>query len=436
MLRKLAVLLFGVLLESTSWATLVSADSNFDYGFYLRLRQEYMGDVVDLNSGTGVNDNFFRAKASLWGKLDFNKEKNVSLFIKLTSEPKYYIDHGTLDGYVRDEIFFDNLYLDIKDIFGSPLSLRIGRQDFLGTFGEGLLIMDGNPLDGSRSFYFNAIKATWKINEKNSLDFVYINNPHDDEFLPVVDKIPPEQSLTSSDEEGFVLYSRNKVNDYFSLEPYYIYKTEAPIGVVPELAVNTVGLRAVYGRNDWKLRGEFAHQFGEYEGGRNREANGGYLFLSRKFKDAPLSPEINAGYVYLSGDDAVSAAHEGWNPLFSRFPFLSELYIFTYITEPNAGVAYWTNLQAYRAGVKVNFNPKANLSLCYNYLLANEQVATGGIFSGDGKERGHLYQATLGYAFNKNIDGLLLAEYFLPGDFYDKTADEAVFLRWQLQFKF
>ena len=437
MLKKICAVLFWVLLGSSGWMSLASAaDSNFDYGFYLRLRQEYMGDVIDLNSNAGVSDNFFRAKASIWGKLDFNKKKNVSLFVKFTSEPKYYIDHATLEDYARDDIFFDNLYLDLNNIFGSPLSFRIGRQDFLGTFGEGLLIMDGTPQDGSRSFYFNAVKATWKISDNNSLDFVYINDPKTDEFLPIIDKLVPEKKLNSSDEEGFILYSRNKVNDCFSLEPYYIYKTEAPIGSVPDLALNTLGLRAVYGRNDWKLRGEFAREFGEYEGGRNREANGGYLFFNRKFKSALLSPEINAGYVYLSGDDAVSASHEGWDPLFSQFPFLSELYIFTYATEPGAGVAYWTNLQAYRAGVKVNFNPKASLSFCYNYLLANEQVAAGGIFSGDGKERGHLYQATLGYTFNKYIDGLLLAEYFVPGDFYVQGSDDAVFLRWQFQFKF
>jgi len=279
MLKKLCTLLFLVLLGSTAWVTLASADSNFDYGFYLRLRQEGMGDVIDLNSKAGVNDNFFRAKASLWGKLDFNKGKNVSLFVKLTSEPKYYLDSSKYDGYTRDDIFFDNLYVDVKDVFGLPVSLRIGRQDFLGTFGEGLLIMDGTPGDGSRSFYFNAVKATWKINEKNSLDFVYINDPHDDEFLPVIDKLSPEKALTSSDEEGFVLYSRNKINDYFSLEPYYIYKTEAKIGATPDLAINAIGLRAVYGRNDWNLRGEFAHEFGEYDGGRSREANGGYLFF-------------------------------------------------------------------------------------------------------------------------------------------------------------
>lgn len=434
-MRKVCALFFWVLLGSTFWIALASAESNFDWGFYLRLRQEYMGDVIDLNSAAGVSDNFFRGKASLWGKVDFNKEKSISLFGKLTSEPRYYLDSATLDGYSQDEVFFDNLYLDLNNLFGSPLSLRIGRQDFLGTFGEGLLIMDGTPGDGSRSFYFNAVKATWKINEKNSLDFAYINDPQYDDFLPIIDKLDPEKKLTTSDEEGFVIYSRNKINNYLSLEPYYIYKTEDPIGSTPELEINAPGLRLVYGRNDWKLRGEYAYEFGEYDGGRNREASGGYLFFNRSFKNACLKPEINAGYVYLSGDDSSSADNEGWDPLFAQFPFLSELYIFTYATEPGAGVAYWTNLQAFRAGVKLNFTPKASLWLNYNYLLANENVTPSALFS-DGKERGSLYQATLGYVFNKYVDGILLAEYFEPGDFYVKTADSAVFLRWQLQVKF
>ena len=66
--------------------------------------------------------------------------------------------------------------------------LRIGRQDFLGPdmYGEGFLLMDGSPADGSRTFYFNAAKLRWKINEKNSLDFVYIDDPRTDVFLPSI----------------------------------------------------------------------------------------------------------------------------------------------------------------------------------------------------------------------------------------------------------
>ena len=44
-------------------------------------------------------------------------------------------------------------------------------------------------------------------------------------------------------------------------------------------------------------------------------------------------------------------------------------------------------------------------------------------------------QAGLDYTFNKNVNGYILAEYFIPGDFY-KVKDEALFLRTELQVKF
>lgn len=40
------------------------------------------------------------------------------------------------------------------------------------------------------------------------------------------------------------------------------------------------------------------------------------------------------------------------------------------------------------------------------------------------------------YAFNKDICAYFLAEYFIQGDFYVKTADDALFLRTELSVKF
>ncbi|MFO7956005.1 MAG: hypothetical protein R6X33_02775, partial [Candidatus Brocadiia bacterium] len=53
-----------------------------------------------------------------------------------------------------------------------------------------------------------------------------------------------------------------------------------------------------------------------------------------------------------------------------------------------------------------------------------------------GYTRGHLVVATLKHTFNKYMSGHLWAEYFHPEDYYAADADEAVFLRWQLMFKF
>jgi len=59
-------------------------------------------------------------------------------------------------------------------------------------------------------------------------------------------------------------------------------KKKNPVGINPKLNLNTLGARAVVTVGEWKMRGEFAHQFGEYENHRDRIGNGGYVFLGQK----------------------------------------------------------------------------------------------------------------------------------------------------------
>jgi len=53
----------------------------------------------------------------------------------------------------------------------------------------------------------------------------------------------------------------------------------------------------------------------------------------------------------------------------------------------------------------------------------------------NGYERGHLPTVFITHKFNKYVDAFFQYEYFIPGDFYADDAENAQFLRWQLQFK-
>ncbi|HNQ35036.1 MAG TPA: alginate export family protein [bacterium] len=407
----------------------------FDYGLGLRVRQEYLENATDLNLAGLEEENYFRLKTSLWGKWQFTEK--ASLYTKLTNESRYYINSNTdrFDNeWLGDEVFFDNLYLDLKNLAGGALDLRLGRQDFLGTFGEGFLVMDGTPGDGSRSFYFNAAKATWRINERNSLDVVFLNNPDQDEFLPVYND--KEKLLNFSDEAALILYGRLQNSEPLRFEPYYIYKTEDSRGALPDLEINTLGLRTVYNQGPWNLGGELAYQFGDYDGPTDREGTGLNLFLNRKFEAARLQPELQFKFVYLSGDDAGTVDNEGFDPLFSRFPWLSELYLYNYAPE-QGWPGYWTNLTFYRAGVKLNLNPKLSLTFYENYLRANEKTnLASAVFSNDGRERGWLSQLWLNFVINPKVTGHLQLEYLKPGDFYSAGADPCAFLRWEFNIQF
>jgi hypothetical protein len=479
MFKKLLALTIVLCLGCIVFISAASAEMVFKYGAAERIRQEIWDNVIDLKLlrnqpfSAGLKDrSFFRFKTSLWGGVDF--DENTGLFLKLTSEIynnlgpyKYPTSDGGVTHLDENEMVFDNLYLKANKVFGLPVDLKIGRQDFLmgpDKYGERFLISDGNPNDGSRTFYFNAAKAKWSINENHNVDFVYITNQWQDRYLPAwrtaIANSPTyydnKRILNASDEQAFMVYSRNKISENFTVEPYYIFKKEdemktPPFPVAtPELDLNTVGAYAVYTSGPWTFGGEFAYQFGEYDGaksaggysGQDREGYGGYLYGKHKFADVALKPELELRFVYLSGDDPDTDKNENWNPLFSRAPSWNELLIYTQIFEVMAdsgGIpGYWTNSQLFMAKLSMMVTESTKLALSYQYWRANEEaqpLAPMAAMFDDGKERGHLPTIFIMHKFNKYIDAFLQYEYFIPGDFYGDDAKNAQFLRWQLQFK-
>jgi predicted porin len=198
--------------------------------------------------------------------------------------------------------------------------------------------------------------------------------------------------------------------------------------------LNTIGSFAKYNfTSSWAVRAQLAGQFGSY-GDEDRQGLGGYAYLDKDFKDATWSPSASIGFIYLSGDDKKTNKNEGWDPIFSRWPWISELYAFSLANDAEPG--YWTNLNALRASFAIKPTPKTKLSLWYNYLRANENTSsTPGLLSGTGKTRGHLPQVRFDYAVNKNVKTYLLAEYLVPGNFY-VNSDPALFFRYELELKF
>lgn len=411
-----------------------AAAVSFSWAPYARLRHEYWKNIFDMNNATADDRNFYRFKFSLSGQADFSK--NFGVTAKLTNESKAYIYYAGGDAtYNINEAVFDNLYADIRNIAGLPLDLRLGRQDLTpGMYGEGFILGDGTPLDGSRTFYFNAVKASWKFNQANVLDGLYIADYKYDTMLPVINEVPGKQQLNSTDERAFGLYHKGDLSPALHLEDYYLWKHEDAGGTLlstRETTLNTLGSFVRYATLPWlTFRGQLAYQFGTY-GSDDRTGLGGYAFGDVSLKTMPGSPQFSAGYIYLSGDDRSTAKNEAWDPLFSRWPWMSELYVLSYTRE--AGTGYWTNLKMARIGMLFTPLKKTKVQFAYNILTANE-TAAGTVF-GTGTDRGKLYQGRVDYSFTKNITAYFLADYFTPGNFY-AASDPAMFLRTELQFKY
>jgi hypothetical protein len=142
---------------------------------------------------------------------------------------------------------------------------------------------------------------------------------------------------------------------------------------------------------------------------------------------------VSAGYIHLSGNKPGTSKMEAWDPLFSRWPWMSELVAYSFLTESGAG--YWSNLSMWR--LEGSFAPfeKTRVTLRYNYLRANETFSGSGF--GSEKNRGVLYQAVLNQTISKNVTVDVTGEYFLPGDFYAPgNRTETVFVSSAVNVKF
>jgi|WetSurMetagenome_2_1015567.scaffolds.fasta_scaffold00320_22 hypothetical protein len=478
--EKIFVRLFSLLVTAVLFALPVYADQTapaeeqtdlkFSAGGSIRLRQEIWTNTVALgtNQTSQKDRNYFRLRVSLWGQADVGKYFDA--YARITTEPKYYLgpyhpgitgeSHGQYTD--QDEVFADNIYISGKKLFNGLVDFRVGRQDFLSPddmYGEGFLIMDGTPGEGSRSFYFNAAKVRFNITKENSVDLVYINDPDTDTFMPSLHPritgnplyIGGRKLLTASHEQAVVVYGRNKFGKMFTFDPYYIYKIEDGFLTNPRLKLHTFGGRVTANYEGWRAKGELAYQFGKYDSNRtytegiDRTGLGGYAFFGRKFEETPGKPEIDIGAVYYSGDNPNDNSNKrtAFDPLFSRFPSWNELYVYTLVPENSARYAnnipgYWTNMVIYMIKGKVNVTKTTALTLTYQYLMAAETTSglSSSEFSNKSKDRGHLPTAILNQNIMKNLDGMLQFEYFVPGKFYASNTKDAIFFRWQLMYKF
>jgi hypothetical protein len=147
---------------------------------------------------------------------------------------------------------------------------------------------------------------------------------------------------------------------------------------------------------------------------------GGQAKLMQTFK-AAYEPSLTVGWVGLSGDDPATPAKEGWDPLFSRWPKWSELYIYSHV--PEAGVATWSNLHMWEATVQAKPHAKLGLRASLFWMQAFQPVSGHGPIFASGLGRGRLAEFRADFTFSEQWQGHVLYERLDPGTFY--TGPEA-----------
>ena len=412
----------------------------------IRVRQVQFDDIPIVADPPGVTrggmNKFFRFRTRLWAKADAGEY--LSFYGRLTHEVRYYANPTNDTWEWPDEVVVDSLYMDIKNV--PDWAFRLGRQDFAGPvtgYGTGKLILDGTPKDGSRTIYFDAVKAQYLGIDNVSIDLVGIyNQPENDLVISSEDRDLTGYTAGYNDmtESGGFVYLKDSRYANTPYEAYYVYKRESSWmkGDVdmPSGYFNTFGGRVMPTLgDDFSANVELAYQFGERSGGQEQD---GWLLDAALAYAIPAmeghAPTLTAGYYYLSGNDPDTTDDEGWNPLWARWPQYSELYVYAFDAE---GAGRWSNVMFAHLDYSMILSQWARLKAYVGPMYADQKNGPGG-----GSERGWLGVIRSDFTIFKGwphgagrLTGHLLAEVFKPGDYYN-VEDTAHFLRWELTYAF
>jgi hypothetical protein len=331
-----------------------------------------------------------------------------------------------------DEIIPDRFNLTVRNLGNMPLTMVVGRQDII--FGTGWLVLDGTPADEGRTIYFDALRLTYQVPDRDTtFDLIYIEQRADsaDWLKPIGDN---DKLIAGNDSRGAIFYATDKSNPNLQLEGYYIYKNNNPVNAGVKSEISTFGgalSGPIMSSEHWKYRIEGAVQTGT----KNKEtlrALGTNNRLEYHFNDAKKN-EIHACLEYLTGDDPETDKNEGFDILWGEWPQWST--INSYVYWPEEGIpAHVTNLQRIGIGHSMWLNEKVQMCTDYHLLWADENTykgtstADGLRWSNDGKFRGQLATWWLKYSITKNLNGHFLLEYFVPGNYYDDSSKDHAFL--------
>ncbi|MCX6557566.1 MAG: hypothetical protein NTW95_09090 [Candidatus Aminicenantes bacterium] len=404
----------------------------FTFSFWERIRQESWDNVYSLNDGNGDSSAYMRLRTSLIGQWRPGAKWEVNL--RLTNENRYYLapksDPKLKKNYGFNEVFFDQLNLKLKNPGDLPLTVTLGRQDMV--LGEGFLIMDGGPLDGSRSGYFNGLRLDYAWKNASTLTFFLVRQPKSDTLLPRLNDV--QQPLLEQEEQGIGFYFSGRLKKT-ALEAYLFRKDVVAFEALPGGALHVVGGRVIHPfTSKLALTAEGAVQLGT-RGDNGRSGLGGYFHLDYKSGwRFPRPMQVTLGGIYLSGDDPATNRYEGWDPAFSRWPKWSDSFI--YLQAKETRIADWTNFVSLYGLLVFEPLDKVKLNLAWHHLAAAEKTAPSAMLSGAGKSRGDLFIVKITYDIGKNLAGRFIWENFKPGSFYFAGADAYNWVQFEMFFRF
>jgi hypothetical protein len=411
----------------------------FNWGADLRVRNEYFNDLLTLNPNANLHEqDYFRFRGRLW--LSVMPLDDLSLNARIVDEvrewmkPAGYTPFKGQSGLDWREGIIDNLNVVWKNVAALPLTVKVGRQDLF--LGDGWLLGDGTPIDGSWTYFLDSARFTYELKDQHTtIDAIgIIQDAHDDAWLPTIN--PNHLLLTEQNEKGAILQVANSSIKAANLTGYFIYKNDSQVAANGDNAdIYTLGGRINGPLSDhWKYWVEGAYQFGQKQDPSLKHSDAGAAAasyyhdlnsyginskLSYFFKDQ-LNNQLAISFEMLSGDNPHTGNDEMFDVLWGRWPHWSEIGLYGYAAETRVGQE--GNL--IRFGPTWTFNPIKDLEFSASYyaLFAMSDVptreASTTLFSNQDNFRGHFVSGILKYKFGAHMNGHLWSEFLLPGSYY------------------
>ena len=420
------------------------------------------GGTTNTTGHSSEADDFFMSITQIEVSADLTD--NVSTVINLINQRDWNADDFVADaasvntntGPNEFDILLDLAYVQMKEIFYSPLTLTIGRQDLW--FGRGFIVGNNNTAwdtqgitqadEYSVTTAFDAIRATLDFNPW-TLDFVY-------------SKIQEGSHDPEDDLDLWIVNVNYKFAEYNAVaEGYYVgemdrnaLRTAGTSGTNDSGGTKGNDTHTLGGRVQFDpisqitLGGELAYQFGDYRAaklatavfpeGRNREAWAADLFAEYRW-DNTWKPMAGIEYIYMSGENDLGAtstqSYGAWNAPFRgpTYGWIHEYLETNYATSDPGDQSAGQNHES--ISVYGSMKPLEDLLLSarYYYFWTPESIHTTPTNPNTGSrdsELGYEIDTSVSYSYTEDVTFTFMANWFIPGGFYtdpsDATASEYI----------
>jgi len=458
-MKKLIILVAALMLAMPAFAAVQNVKISGDIetlGVYQTIFD--LNDASDdVDNCRGDEDSFIMTITRL--RVDADLTDNVAATIRLINERLWGIEvagYDTSSSVENTDVDLDLAYVTLKEMFYSPLTLMIGRQEL--AYGSKLVIGDPDTNAEAQPVGLDA-KAEF-LSKRKAFDAVRGILDYDPWTVDLV-YAKVDESTVDEGAEDEDIYGANlayKFADYDAEAEGYVffvngdanaaYLDAGDSGAGNNIDAYVIGLRgSLVPVDGLTLGAEIAMQGGDYltdSSTNKRDIDATAATLEGSYKwDNEYEPAIKLCYNYRSGakedkdpyDTGITSDMEAWLPLYEdQTNGLVADYLFSGV---NNGVSSNCHIISLGGSIK----PMEDLTIAldwFHYILDEKLVASDGasythfdadtvgssVTMNDDDNFGDEIDLALTYDYSEDVVIGLQVGYFMPGDAFNTANDD------------